>query len=108
MKTEIYIDTVSHKVLKKNIYYHINGNIKCEEYRMYRYHRSDGPAVIWYNMDGNETDNFYYLEGKLQNHIQINNYLIVENSIMENLIEENKFIKGKACKIFIIEQNEEI
>ena len=47
------------------IFYHKNGNIQAEEYYMNGdRHRTDGPAMIWYYDNGNIKSEEYYMNDK--------------------------------------------
>lgn len=65
MRTEKYIDKVSEKELIKYIYYYIDSNeMEIEIYFLNKLpHRSDGPAIIWYNRNENIIKKQYYMNG---------------------------------------------
>ena len=101
--TEIYIDTVSGKKLRREFYY-FDGKLYKECYYLNGYyHREDGPSVIEYE-DNAITEKYHYLNGKeTMDYLQkekINNEKIIEEHK-----EENKNIKQtKKRRIFIIEE----
>ena len=50
------------------IWYNKDGDIGIEEYyKNDQLHREDGPAIIWYNTDGSIQKEFYYIEDKEYN-----------------------------------------
>ena len=67
MKVEKYIDTISNKELKREIYFYNNDKvIENESYSLNKlYHREDGPATIDYDENGKKKKETYWLNGKL-------------------------------------------
>lgn len=64
-KIEKYIDTVSGKTLEKKIYPYNHGKIYREEYYFNgKYHREDGPAIIWYDKNGKVEIESYFLNAE--------------------------------------------
>jgi len=65
MKNGEYFDTVSNKFLKKYVDYHHMTNSPIGEYYYLndQLHRKNGPAVMWYDKDGNIEKRQYYING---------------------------------------------
>ena len=60
----------------KEIYYHENGNKKCEFYYLDdKFHREDGPASIYYRENGNIKYEYYYLNNEP---INKNDYIVYQ------------------------------
>ena len=101
MEKEIYIDTISNEILEKQMLYWDNGNVREEWYGLNGdfhgsdFHRSDGPAYIYYYLNGNIDREYYYLYGKNHREMGPASILYCENG---DIRREYYYLNGKKIR----------